>query len=259
MVAVSPTQSDALRALRTGTVSQSESHAIHIHCLNFVACLGLVAPLSSWLSEQELSRANRFKLDHVRSCFILSHGFLRAVLARYLGISPGEVVITAGPHGKPAIAGKLGFSLAHCQSYAAVAVAGTPFVGVDVEEDRPEIDAMGIAQRFFARPEWELLSGLPDAEVMPCFRRLWTCKEAFVKAIGLGLNYPFDRFVVEWTDRTARLAHVEPEYGPASAWSFRTLSVSPLCDIAVAVKMPGPLSMQLHVLPRTTTLVDGAG
>jgi len=112
-------------------------------------------------------------------------------------------------------------------------------VGVDVEQHRLGVDALGIARRYFAWEEAETLSALSLEEVDTHFLRLWTCKEAFVKAIGLGLSYPLDRFVVSGLKHgEPEYSSVEPEYGPPSAWSLRTWALAPNCYVAVTVKLP---------------------
>jgi 4'-phosphopantetheinyl transferase len=171
-------------------------------------------------------------------------------LARYLGVGSPEISIASGLHGKPRVDGNEGvaFSLAHCDSHAAV--AGNPIVGVDVEQHRPWLDLREIAKRSFAREEWELLSVLPQAEADLRFREIWTCKEAFVKAIGLGLSYSFDRFAVGAFDEGIFcLTRVEAEYGLPQAWSLFVRALEPDCSVAVAIRAPGPISLRFWGYP----------
>lgn len=245
------TQVEAMAALVAGPVPQPKRQSVDLYCLDLSLCSNLIAPLSAWLSQEEMDRANRRRFERHRQSFILSHGFLRAILAPYLGIGPADIKILVGTHGKPFVDGGPGFSLAHAGTYAVVAIADTEFIGVDVEQDRPELDPVDVAQRFFAEAEWQSLKELPTAEAKARFRRLWTCKEAFVKAIGLGMNYSLDRVVIDDSlNGTARVAKVEAEYGPESAWSLLIRPLTAQCDLAVAVKSPAPLTSQLRTLPR---------
>jgi 4'-phosphopantetheinyl transferase len=137
----------------------------------------------------------------------------------------------------------MGFSVSHCDTHTVVAVAPISEIGVDVENRRANVDIRGIASRYFAPEEASQLDTLPQEEAEERFLRLWVCKEAFVKAIGLGLSYPLDRFVVSETgagDAAFGWAYtrIEAAYGPASEWSIRMWAPAPDCWIAVAARMP---------------------
>jgi len=200
-----------------------------------------------WLSEDERRRATDFRFACHRERFVLSHAFTRWVLAAYLNVHPREVPLIHSSTGKPCVASgataageSLGFNLAHCATHAVVAVAPTIFVGVDVEHHQGDLDVPGIAERYFARSEAEMLRALPRTQADANFLRLWTCKEAFVKAIGLGLVYPLNRFVVSEVERgKLEYSQVESAYGPASSWSLGTLMPTLGCYVAVAVRLIG--------------------
>ena len=78
------------------------------------------------------------------------------------------------------------FSLSHSGPWVVCAVGDAP-LGVDVEQPRC---TMAIAKRFFCPEE------LPRTEDKDFLLRLWTAKEAFVKALGGGLTIPLDSFRV---------------------------------------------------------------
>lgn len=194
--------------------------------------------------ERERARAFHFEPDRVR--FIVAHAHLRRVLGRYLGVPPERVPLARDPAGKPLLcgsaAGELGISLSGSRTRAAVAVAATTAVGVDVEDHRPVPDALAIAERYLAPCEAEVLRRADPAKLDATFLRLWTCKEAFVKAIGLGVSYELHRFVVAGLERgLPRYTAVAAEYGPACAWSLRSFEPVPDCYLAVAVNVPDAL------------------
>ena len=83
------------------------------------------------------------------------------------------------------------FSLSHTKGLVACAVSDRA-VGVDVEHERPCHEAL--ARRFFTREEQRFLqaSSAPDRD----FTMLWTLKESYVKALGLGLRQPLNSFSV---------------------------------------------------------------
>jgi 4'-phosphopantetheinyl transferase len=215
-----------------------------VHCLPFAPYLDQVGRLSSWLTDDERQRAESFRFSCHQDRFVVSHAFARGVLGAYLHVQPRDVQILRSWTGKPLVGNTapdgatLGFSLAHSTAYVAVAVAPTILVGVDVEQHRSGIDVPGIAERYFAPAEVAMLEGLSEAQAEAQFLRLWTCKEAFVKAIGLGLSYPLDRFVVGRPHHNQlEYSSVEAEYGPPSSWSLRTYRPAPECYVAVAVRL----------------------
>jgi len=136
----------------------------------------------------------------------------------------------ANAHGKPGLAlgfgnGQLRFNLAHSGDLALVAVAAGREVGVDVEHCRALFEVESIAQRHFSVEEREALAKLPDWQRPEAFFNIWACKEAFIKATGLGLSYPLQSFsaplVAAMRQRPARV-----DTGASQDWGLRLLSVS---------------------------------
>jgi len=154
-----------------------------------------------FLSVGERARARRFRFRGHRQRFILTRGMLRHLLGRYLGAAPQHLQLAQGRHGKPYLSGAgstgLQFNLAHAGQWALYAFAsGNQPLGIDLERYRPLPQAERIAQRFFARGEWEALGRLPAAERARAFLLAWTRKEAYLKAIGSGLAGSLDRVQV---------------------------------------------------------------
>lgn len=139
------------------------------------------------LSPAEADRAARFRFDPARRRYSAARTLLRQLTAERLGIEPAAVPLEADEHGKPFLTGRLfELNLSHSGDYIAVAFAPTP-VGIDIEQinDRTPIDA--IASRFFRPNEVAYLESLPDIARRAAFFRLWTMKEAAIKADGLGV------------------------------------------------------------------------
>jgi 4'-phosphopantetheinyl transferase len=149
----------------------------------------------SVLSPDELERASRFHFERDRRHYQCARGLLRVILARYLKLPPGSLRFSYGSHGKPALAGtELRFNLSHSGGLALLAVAGGGEVGVDIEQVKPRGEVMNIAERFFSPGEIVWLRAQPPDLQQRGFFRLWTRKEALIKAIGLGLSMPLNQF-----------------------------------------------------------------
>jgi 4'-phosphopantetheinyl transferase len=149
---------------------------------------------SAILSADELARAAAFKRAADAAAFIARRAALRRILADRLGVAPADVHLITSPYGKPMLAdGFPHFSLSHRRGISIIAVADAQ-IGVDLEFADSQIEIDAIAARFFAPDEREALRLLPDDERCDLFFRLWTRKEAFVKASGVGISGSFTGF-----------------------------------------------------------------
>ena len=145
------------------------------------------------LSTDEQNRAARFAFDRDRQRFILSHGLLRRDSVPLCGGSGrggfnlkrefmANRLYCVGILSRQAIE----FSLSHSGQYALVAVANGRAVGVDIEVCRPDVDALTLAQRFFAPGESQRIAQAHGDERQRMFYRYWTGKEAYLKGRGVG-------------------------------------------------------------------------
>lgn len=147
------------------------------------------------LSNVEKQRALSFKLDRDRGRFIASHGVLRLILAAYCRQSAKALDFSTGPQGKPALtnpAARIAFNLSHAAGFALIGVSCGSACGVDIEEIRSRVSTTEIAGRFFAETENRWLDSLSPDQRLKGFFRLWTIKEAMIKAMGSGLSTPLN-------------------------------------------------------------------
>ena len=151
----------------------------------------------SVLDNAEQARALRFTQERHRVAFRRAHAGLRAILGRWLGAAPASLAFETGPHGKPRLAnqGAPYFSFSHSGTIASVAVSANFEIGLDIERCR-HINAFEFASHYFSLAEQTALARLPAALQHKAFFEAWTRKEAFVKALGLGLSMPLDSFTV---------------------------------------------------------------
>lgn len=142
------------------------------------------------LSPDELARADAFVRDLDRRCFALVRAALRRAVAGALGLDPGAAAFSEGPYGKPAVAGAddLHVNVSHTDGLAVLALTRAAPVGVDVERVRDDVNALDLARRYFAPAEADGIAALPQADRALAFLRLWTRKEAVLKASGRGLG-----------------------------------------------------------------------
>ncbi|MGB8634776.1 MAG: 4'-phosphopantetheinyl transferase superfamily protein [Rhodanobacteraceae bacterium] len=125
---------------------------------------------------------------------------LRRILAPYLGTRPQSVgFIQDDASSKPRLAGDCGglcFNWSHSGEWALAAVARDVELGVDLECRQRKVNALELAERFFSASESRYLKDLPAGSRAAAFMRLWTGKEAVLKALGWGLSGGLDRVVL---------------------------------------------------------------
>ena len=181
------------------------------------------------LSPSERQRASRFSFERDRRRFIVARARLRQLLAARLEIQPEEVDLVYGSHGKPALTDSdLHFNVSHCDDLAVYAFSWGHEIGVDVEAVRWFVDAGDIAARFFSRRENVAYAALDPLDKPLGFFNCWTRKEAFIKALGDGLNHPLDSFDVSLApNEPAKILRVENRPGECCGWSMETFVPMP--------------------------------
>ncbi len=194
------------------------------------------------LAADEQERAARFYFERDRRRFIVARGLLRTILARYLGCRPQAVRFAYGENGKPFLHpdhgnGELQFNMTHSRQMALYAITQGRAVGVDVEYRRRLADGGQIAKRFFSPDEAKLVSGAPD-EQQRVFFQIWTRKEAYIKAIGLGLAQPLAEFEVA-RPQTGPLPFVHLVKRPKAAERWRIVDLYPHPEYAGALVVEG--------------------
>lgn len=148
------------------------------------------------LSSDERQRAQRFRFEQDQNRSVIARGGLRYLLASYLSVSTDELEFAYSPCQKPYLIGQsISFNVSHAGDWIVYIVSSDHAVGIDIEYQRP-LACLALAKRFFASVEYQYLSRLPLADVESVFFHIWVQKEAFVKAVGSGLQYGLDQFSV---------------------------------------------------------------
>jgi 4'-phosphopantetheinyl transferase len=199
-----------------------------------------LARLSESLTADERARAKQFRTAVLRNRFVASRGMLRRLLGCYTGLVPQAIQFAHNPYGKPMLdmcdaTGRpvtIQFNVSHSNDILLVAVACAHAVGVDVERVRQahELDVLDLSKRFFSGGEYDMIRQVSDADQQLAFAKLWTCKEAYIKACGAGLSIPLDTFSIiyppDGDSRPVVVNHQSirskesTDTGPWRLWSF---------------------------------------
>lgn len=192
--------------------SRQETMSDTIACtlFNLLASEDELARSARRLSPQETARATRIVRAAQRRRYVVARSGLRVLLAQALGQEARDVPLADDEYGKPILTGpaqgRLAFNMSHSGDFALIAIGTPSAIGVDLELIAPP--RAGVAKNFFSAAENEALAALSGAALAAGFTRLWTRKEAVIKAVGLGLRLPLDTFdaPVEPAARTRLMA-----------------------------------------------------
>ena len=217
------------------------SREVHIWKIDFASQLEQVSTLERLLSAPEAARAKAFRFAKDRMHFIIARAMLRTILANYLALNPYEISFHYNAYGKPQLSAEhrssLHFNLSHSRDIALYAVSMRHAVGIDVEYVDDSLEFDQLAQSVFAASEVSYLAALPQQDKSKAFFQGWTCKEAYIKAVGSGLAIPLDSFVVSLNiHRPAKLIRVQEQSSEAAYWQLHRFQAAAGYIAALAIR-----------------------
>ena len=191
--------------------------------------------LAGLLDTAERERAARFRFDRDRRQHIAAHALKRLMLSALADavVAPQAWTFETAVGGKPQVYEGAGphFNLSHCDGLVACAVSRRLEMGVDVERLTDEVP-FEFAQSQFGQEEARWLNSLPAATRTSGFYRLWTLKEAYLKAAGFGMAQPMRDFSFGFDPLTVTFH--DPSLGDASKWRFHQLEIGRRHMLALA-------------------------
>jgi 4'-phosphopantetheinyl transferase len=233
----------------------SDSRRIDLWC-TYISDIGdeaLWARYDALISEDERARQARFRFARDRRRYLVTRALVRTVLSRYAAVRPQDWTFSTGPHGRPAIsashlAPSLEFNISHSADLVMLGITSDRMLGIDVESiDAREADIDGL-DRYFAPEESAALLSLPPPARRQRFFDLWTLKESYIKARGMGLAIPLDRFRFELIGEQRLLLHMRPDLGDSpQRWRLWQLSLRPHYLAAVCAARGEQVSPRLTV------------
>lgn len=199
------------------------------------------------LDHVEQARADRFRFARDCDTFVAAHALKRCLLSLVGDLPPSAWRFVAGQLGKPQLdpmldRPRLRFNLSHSRGLVACAVGLDHDLGLDVETVEPRNDALSIAECVFAPSELALLRGAAPGERPDLFVRVWTLKEAYVKATGQGMaSCALDGFAFAPSAlRLERAAGDDP-----AGWQFAQWRPTVRHWLALAVRRPSTAPITL--------------
>ena len=142
---------------------------------------------STCLNEDERKKADVFVKNSDKNAYTISHFYLRNILSFYFPQTQADAwEFEFNEYGKPSLKDKenFHFNLSHSHSCAYLICSNTP-CGIDIEEVRDLELSSGLVEMVLCEIELKEFQSTSNKEEY--FYKHWTLKEAYLKALGLGI------------------------------------------------------------------------
>jgi 4'-phosphopantetheinyl transferase len=206
------------------------------------ATTGLTDLYRDFLTAQEKQQEQRFYFARDRHRYLLTRALVRTVLSRYIPIAASDWHFEPSAYGRPMIVNNhelirnLSFNISHTDGLIVLAVTRASLIGVDTESTCREI-SLEVAHRYFSPKEVTALRALPVRLQRRRFLDLWTLKESYIKARGMGLSIPLNMFSFNLDENQSSVISFDNDFDDLpSRWIFYQLSLSNEYAVALCVE-----------------------
>ncbi|KAJ8899618.1 hypothetical protein K2173_018592 [Erythroxylum novogranatense] len=191
--------------------SRSETHFWYV-IPDEINCTSLLNRYMEILTPCEKENVLTMAGDQLQKRALLARALVRTTIARYQTncfVDPRSLKFRKNRYGKPELElqsdddiqlRKIQFNISHTSSLIACGVTTNSPIGIDVEEKQRKTknNMLAFVKRYFSPHEFKRLSSISDFEAQSQeFIKLWTLKEAYVKALGKGFSAaPFKTFTI---------------------------------------------------------------
>jgi 4'-phosphopantetheinyl transferase len=213
---------------------------------------GVITQLLSLLSAEEIKKHNRLYFSADRHLYLVSHALVRKVLAKYLEKQPADLKFHYVENGKPEILLSkndpiIRFNLSHTAGLAACIVTMNDDCGIDAEAIVNKTASLDIAHSMFSDSEFEHLKSLTGRSYLEEFFTRWTLREAYVKALGQGIDYPINQLLFNIKDDSDIDVSFQGKLGDACQfWQFQVMR--PTADHIVTTAIKGKNKKQRRII-----------
>jgi len=183
------------------------------------------------IPKAEREKSKRFRLEILRTRYIKGHHLLRTLLGMYLGIDFFDQEFHYNQYGKPSLknekdSNSIYFNLSNSENICVCAFTKDGDVGVDMEKIHNMTNMDSIVERFFSPSENIKFCSLPEHSRKKSFFKYWTRKEALLKAMGVGLSFPLDKFdVLSDEDNASQVSIITRHQNAETEWTLRDIDI----------------------------------
>lgn len=193
------------------------------------------------LSASEQDRYEDIRAPRIKQQYWQARWAVREALSCYAPeVTPQQWQFSRNDYGRPSVQGPqlafpLDFNISHTRGALVMAFTAREAVGVDVEYIQRQCRALAVAQRYFSASELADLRALPEPLQRARFFDLWTLKEAYIKACGMGLAIPLGSFSFDFAAPEIGIAFDERRKDKPERWRFWSMPLSRSHQLAIAL------------------------
>lgn len=221
-------------------IMKIEKNEVHLYHFAFDDTADL-PNYQSILSPGEIQRGERYIREIDKKRFYTCYTLLRKTLADYLSINPIDIQFHKNQYGKPFILKSqnplnLQFNISHSKNNLFFGLCLDHNIGVDIEETDRTLNVNDLAKQVLSDDELRIFSQLSDQDRITGFFNAWTRKEAFLKAIGMGMYFPLKNFSVSFVpNESEQLLNIQDDRYDKTVWTLKHFDISNTVIAAVAV------------------------
>ena len=157
----------------------------------------IVQYLKTLLSKKEKEKLAHYKNSKAQHTALITRAICRMVLSQYTNTAPSKLNFIKNQHGKPELTdnkNKIRFNLSHNNDLIIIAICTKDDIGCDIENPLRKVNIEPLTRRYFSEQEHLEICTLTSKVQQQRFFEMWTLKEAFVKATGIGISLGLDTF-----------------------------------------------------------------
>jgi 4'-phosphopantetheinyl transferase len=203
------------------------------------------------LSDAEQKTAQRILSAEERNIFVISKAFLRVLLQSRTNVPADQWGFESNAFGRPFVEypadyRNLYFSVSHTKGLTACVLAETSEIGIDVENISQDRGFIDIARGFFSSKELDVLTATPRKELNRKFYAYWTLKEAYVKAMGIGLSISLSSF---WFDleSSPHISFCAESEQKSDEWRFLSHPLTDQIHLSLAIRTLATADVDLRL------------
>jgi 4'-phosphopantetheinyl transferase len=196
------------------------------------------------LSKDETERADRFYFEKDRTQFIVRRGILKQIISKYLEIDPKNLLFEYNRFGKPFLNSNspkhdFRFNMSHSKNMALYCISHQKDVGIDIEYIQKDIEFLQIIDRFFSHNEKKFIQKINIDKRKEAFFKIWTRKEAILKALGKGISFPLEKVDVSFNKDNFITRINDNDYGQCTESSWYVKDLLPTEDYVASIAIEG--------------------
>lgn len=233
-----------------------------VHFWHFVltSCpADLINQYAKILSNEEIEKRNHFAFNSLKNLFEQSHILLRLILSKYIGCDPQKIDYIYNDYGKPFLKynpTNIQFNMSHSNEFITFGIRKDVAIGVDIEQIKHIHFSEEMFDSVLTCREKKILKKKTDIEKNLLFLKAWTCKEAFVKAVGHGLSFPLLDIELLLDSFPPKLFSIQNSTNLANDWSLFCFEKKEKFTSAMVTKKTNDLHFRFISPKETLSLLD---